>query len=142
MQENLIVLSANEFMEILNACLSPLVDSERTVMARFSTTKGFTNRPSQSSVLVNFYNLPENRVKEGRGGGAEATNNRMLFSIHGFDEAADVPVAKVRVEQLITLGRGMKILRTKNGSPDKIALYLAKYINEIAEAVAPNFTHE
>ena len=141
MQENLIEFNANEFMEILNASLSPLVDKERTVIARFSTAKGFTNKPGQSSVLVNFYNLPESRIKEGRGGGAEAENNRMLFSIRGFDEVADVPVTKVRVEQLIVLGRGMKNLRAKNGNPGKIALYLAEYINEVAETVTPNFTH-
>jgi len=135
--------SANEFMGLLDSHLSPLVDGERTVLARFSSSKGFTNRPGQSNVFVNFINLPEDRHSERRGGGAESENNRMLFVIHGFDEDASTPVASVKIIQSVnSLGRGVKDMRAKSGSPDKIAMYLAKYLNEIAEAVPPNLTHD
>ena len=144
--------NANDFMKLLDSSLSALVDGERTVIARFSSSRGFTDRPHQSGVFVSFYNLPEARIKEGRGGGAEAENNRMLFVIRGFDEDAASPVASVKIAQSInSLGRpgdrrhyasGMKNLRAKTGSPDKIAMYLAKYINEVAEAVPPNYTHD
>ena len=33
-------------------------------------------------------------------------------------------------------------MRAKTASPDKIALYLAKYINETAGSVPPNLTHD
>jgi len=135
--------SANDFMKLLDSSLSALVDGERTVIARFSSSRGFTDRPHQSGVFVSFYNLPEARIKEGRGGGAEAENNRMLFVIRGFDEDAASPVASVKIAQSInSLGRDVKNLRAKTGDPDKIAMYLARYLNEIAEAVPPNYTHD
>ena len=89
--------SATEFLSILNSSLSPLVDRERTVTASFRSSKGFTNRPGHSSIAINFINLPPNRVKERRGGGAEAENNRMMFYVTGFDEGQDDPVEKVKV---------------------------------------------
>jgi len=135
--------SANDFIELLDSSLSALVDRERTVLARFSSSKGFTDRPRQSSVFVNFINLPQARHEERRGGGAESENNRMMFMIHGFDEDAASPVASVKITQSInSLGRDVKNLRAKTGDPDKIAMHLARYLNEVAEAVPPNYTHD
>ena len=39
------------------------------------------------------------------------------------------------------MGRWAPKMRGKSGSPDKIAAYVADYINQIAEQFEPNFTH-
>ena len=134
--------NANEFLDLLNANLSPLVDGERTVIAAFKSSKGFTNRPGSSNIAVNFINLPRERHQQRRGGGAESENNRMLFWISGFNEDPSDPVDKIKIEQSVNSIRGARNLRAKTASPDKIAIYLAKYINEIAESVPPNLTHD
>jgi hypothetical protein len=138
--------SADDFITILRESLSPLVHAERTVYADFKSSRGFTTRPGQSSVTVQFYNLPESRVRQRRGGGAEAENNRAMFWIHGFDEDSATPVAKVKVEHSVnSIGRPdhwAPKRKGKSGSPDKIATYVAEYINEIAEQFEPNLTHE
>lgn len=133
--------SANQFLEILDNELSPLVDAERTVVARFSSSRGFTNRPRQSMIFVNFINLPRERFEEKRGGGAENENNRMMFKISGFDEEIDTGVDKVSIEHSVSTIDGPKRLRGKTASPDKIASYLARYINEVAGSCEPRLTH-
>jgi hypothetical protein len=133
---------ATEFLDILNSNLSPLVDRERTVIATFKSSKDFTALPGRSSIAVNFINLPQERHKERRGGGAESENNRMLFWISGFNEDPSDPVDRIKIEQSVNSIRGSRNMRAKTASPDKIALYLAKYINEIAESVPPNLTHD
>ena len=134
--------SATDFLEILDSTLSPLVDKERMVIGRFKSSKGFTNRPGSSNMAVDFINLSQARHKERRGGGAESENNRMLFWISGFNEDPSDPVDKIKIEQSVNSIRGTRNLRAKTASPDKIAIYLAKYINEIAESVPPNLTHD
>jgi hypothetical protein len=134
--------SASEFLEILDSTLSPLVDGERTVIANFKSSKGFTVLPGHSSVAVNFINLSQDRHRERRGGGAESENNRMLFWISGFNEEPSDPVDKIKIEQSVNSIRGARNLRAKTASPDRIAIYLAKHINEIAESVPPNLTHD
>jgi hypothetical protein len=137
-----IMTSANEFLEILDSTLSPLVDGERTVIANFKSSRDFTVLPGRSSMAVNFINLSQDRHRERRGGGAESENNRMLFWISGFNEDPSDPVDKIKIEQSVNSIRGTRNLRAKTASPDKIAIYLAKYINEIAESVPPNLTHD
>jgi len=138
--------SADDFITILRESLSQLVHAERTVNASFKSSRGFTTRPGQSSIAVQFYNLPTPRVQERRGGGAEAENNRMMFWVHGFDEDSSTPVAKVKVEQSVSSigqsGRWAPKMRSKSGSPDKIAAYVADYVNGIAEQFEPNYTHD
>jgi len=134
--------SATEFLEILDSTLSPLVDGERTVIANFKSSKGFNALPGRSSIAVNFINLSQDRHRERRGGGAESENNRMMFWISGFNEDPSDPVDKIKIEQSVNSIRGARNLRAKTASPDKIAIYLAKYINEIAESVPPNLTHD
>jgi len=136
------MMNANEFLEILNSSLSPLVDRERTVIADFKSSKGFTDRPGSSNVYVNFINLPQERHRQRRGGGAESENNRMLFWISGFNEDSSDPVDRIKIEQSVNNISGSKNMRAKTASPDKIALYLARYLNETAGSVAPNLTHE
>lgn len=84
------MMNATEFTQALESELSPLVRDQRTVTARFRSSRGFTSRPHQSLMFVNFYNLPEARHHEKRGGGAESENNRMMFMISGFDEVNKV----------------------------------------------------
>ena len=134
--------SANEFLRLLDANLSPLVDRERTVIAAFKSSKGFTNRPGSSHIAVHFINLPRERHQQRRGGGAESENNRMLFWISGFNEDPSDPVDRIKIAQSVNSIQGAKSMRAKTASPDKIAIYLAKYINETAESVPPNLTHE
>jgi hypothetical protein len=139
-------LNAHDFTTLLREKLSPLVDNERTVYAGFVSAKGFTTRPNQSSIHVKFYNLPEARLKERRGGGAEAENNRVLLHVHGFCDDMNAPVAKVKVELLVnnigSRDNYAPALRAKTASPDRVAEYIADYINEIAQKYEPNFTHD
>ena len=123
--------SATQFLEILDSSLSPLVDRERTL-----TVHG------QGNLVVNFFNLSPERHAQQRGGGAESENNRMLFFVQGFSHDRSVPANKIKVEQSVNSIRGAKNMRAKAASPDKIALYLAKYLNETAGSVPPNLTHE
>ena len=138
--------SADEFITLVRDNLSPLVHAERTVNADFKSSRGYSTRSGQSSVAIHFYNLPTARVKEKRGGGAEAENNRMMFWIHGFEADSSTPVAKVKAELSVNgigrPGNWAPSMRAKTAAPEKVALYVADFINEIAEAFAPNFTHE
>ena len=135
-------MNAHEFTAALDRNLSPLVHNERTLIARFSSSRGFTTRPFQSAIYVNFINLPEERHRQKWGGGAESENNRMMFSIHGFGEDETVSVDKVKIEHPVCGITSRPSLRGKTASPEKIAEYLAGYINKVAETVPPNFTHE
>ena len=135
--------SANEFLQQLRLNLSPLVH-ERALLADYS--RGFSPGPGRGSVAINFINLPLNRHQQRRGGGAESENNRQLFMVWGFDADPDSPVEKIKVEQS-TNGIGSSSewapkMRSKTASPDKIAAYLANYINEIASQFPPKLTHE
>ena len=129
-------MNAIEFTAALDAHLSPLVRDERTVVARFKSSKGFTTRPFQSSIVVNYINLPETRHRQKRGGGAESENNRMMFMIGGFGEEETDHTDKVVIEQHVNaLGdpwgtiTGVRTsrptpMRKKTASPEKIAEYL------------------
>ena len=135
-------MNPNEFITLLNDLLSSLAKDGRTVLVNFRP--GLVEGPTNGTVYVTFINLPSDRVKQRRGGGAEAENNRMSFSVGGFNSDHEVPVVKVKVEQLVNgIARGsIPRLRKKTATPDKIAAYLAAYINEVAEGHEPNFTHE
>jgi len=145
--------SADEFVTALQGYLSPLVHSDRHVNANFKSSKGFTSHPGQSRLAINFYNLPTSRVKERRGGGAEAENNRALFMVHGFETDSKIPVAKVKLEQLVNvigspdrwapnMRRWAPNMRAKSGDPLTVAKYLANYINDVASTFPPQFSHE
>lgn len=138
------MLSAISFLEELNLCLSPLVQNERTIHAKFDPP--FSGTSSGGIIFVNYYNLPEARYKQRRGGGAEAENNRMSFSITGWGKAEHEPVEKVKVEHrvgsIVPWGHPLRSMRAKTGAPNKIAIYLASYINQIAEMFPPRLTHE
>jgi hypothetical protein len=137
-------LSAQEFIDRVNGHLSSTVDQERTLLAEFSS--GFSPGPGRGSIAINFINLPKERHRQRRGGGAEAENNRQLFMVWGFDQSINSPVARIKLEQSVNgigaRGAWAPKLRARTGEPDKIALYFAKYVNQIAESFPPNYTHD
>lgn len=95
-----------------------------------------------ATLYMDFINLPSG--VGGAGGGAEAENNRMMFSVDGFDRKdndAPPPSGKLKVEmRLSTLPREHK-LRAKSGTPAQVAKYLADFINKVVKEVPPRFTH-
>lgn len=104
-------------------------------------------------MFVNFFNLPEAVVGAGRGGGAEAENNRQMFVVVGFDRndpKAVVPKVKVELSASTLRGEGESYsesrartnLRGKTGAPAKVAEYLAAHINKMVKEIEPRLTHE
>ena len=139
----MIMGSALSFIAELDRCLSSLVQNERTCHARFETPYRGSD---QATVFVHYYNLPEARHEERRGGGAESENNRLMFSVSGFGATEDAEVSKVKITHTVFSLAGSSSLahslRGKTATPEKIAQYLADYINQIAEKIPPNYTHE
>lgn len=127
------VVSANGFVTLLESLLR--LDGRRVVVKNKSIG-------TYNMVSVTLINLPQG--VGGAGGGAEAENNRLSFSIWGFDQqdpSAPAPDGKVKVEQTVSaLPREYK-LRSKTAPPSAIAKYLADFINKVVKEVAPKFTH-
>ena len=136
-------MNADEFIDLLKSLLTPLVKS-RTVLTSYFA--GFNPGPSRESITVNFINLPLERFKQRRGGGAESENNRQLFWLMGFGKTAEASVDKVKIEQSINgigfMGTWASSMRGKTATPKKVAAYLAKYINETAAKFEPYLSHE
>ena len=133
-------MNANDFIALLNYQLSSLARDGRTVLV--GHLAGFVPGPRNGSVKVVLYNLPFKRHKENRGGGAESMNNRMLFMVDRFNSDPLVTADTVVVEQLVCDVNGARPLRKKTASPEKVAAYLAKFINQVVETFPPNLTHE
>lgn len=94
------------------------------------------------TVFVNFINLPKGIG--GAGGGAEAENNRMLFSIGGFGREtphSPPPTGKVKIEMLVSAMPREYRLRGRTGTPAQVAKYLADFLNKVVKEVEPKFTH-
>ena len=136
-------MSATDFIQCVNSHLSTAVTADKTVFMRYDA--GFSPAAGRGVVIVNFYNLPQARVKERRvGGGAEMENNRQLFMVWGFNETADSQAAKVKIEQDINAihsgyPQRCLTLRGNTASPEKVAQYLATYINKVAADFAPYY---
>jgi hypothetical protein len=126
-------MNATQFLNLLNNSLWPLVDKERTLIASYSS--GFSPGPGRGSITINFINLPHARHKERRGGGAESENNRQLFMVWGFNENPESPVEKIKLEQSSNgigyQGLWAPKLRSKTGSPDKVATMLIRLTTTI-----------
>ena len=137
-------MNAEEFLALLNQSLSPLIDRERTILASYSA--GFSPGPGRGNITINFINLPKERYKQRRGGGVEAENNRQLFMVWGFNSEIDSPVAQIKLEQSVngigSSGTWAPKLRAKSSTPEKVAVYLAKYLNDVAATFPPNYTHD
>lgn len=94
------------------------------------------------TVYVHFYNLPKG--VGGAGGGAEAENNRMMFSVDGFGKEtphSPPPTGKVKIEMRVSALPREYRLRGKTGTPAQVAKYLADFLNKIVREVKPNYTH-
>jgi hypothetical protein len=71
----------------------------------------------------------------------------VLFMVRGFNSGPasefEEGVDRVQVEQLVdnVCGREDR-LRKKTASPDRIASYVAEYVNRAAAAHEPRLTHE
>lgn len=123
--------AANQFVDDLKSFLQI---GDRVVNCSVQPNYGFDK--AKSSVYVNFYNLPSS-VRGG--GGAEAENNRMSFSIQGFGDAK--MNGKVKVEHQVSAFPREFRLRGKQGSPTAVAQYLANFLNDFVKKVEPKFTH-
>ncbi len=101
------------------------------------------------TVFINLINLPEGMGSAG--GGAERENNRILFSVDGFSANLDdpqPPTEKVKMQVLILSVTDdhaerteLRKFRGKTATPEKIAKYLADFINKVVEEISPRFTH-
>jgi hypothetical protein len=105
----------------------------------FNNVNKLVNPHRYDDVWINFYNLPKEMVVGVMSSGALAENNRMSFSVSGFDKydpnVNSATVGKVKFEMRInSYGREYN-LRGKTATPEKIAEYLAAYINNIAATV-------
>jgi hypothetical protein len=137
-------MTLHEFLADLKSKLSPLVTDDRYVLADRTSSLGYEGK-GRGAAQVTFINLPYERVRERRGGGAESENNRMLFMVHGFNSgpSGDEGVDRVQVEQLVNnVFPRSENMRRKTASPDKIASYVAEYVNRAAAAHEPRLTHE
>lgn len=133
-------MNANDFIALLNDQLSSLAKDGRTVLV--GHLAGFVPGPRNGTVKVVLYNLPFKRHKENRGGGAESMNNRMLFMVDGFGSDPQAPADRVVVKQLVCDVDGARPMRKKTASPEKVASYLADFINQAVETFPPKLTHE
>jgi hypothetical protein len=98
--------------------------------------------PRYNNVYVNFINLPQGYGRAG--GGAEAENNRMLFSIAGFGKEnphSPPPTGKVKLEVRVSSLPSQYRLRGKTGIPAQVAKYLADFLNKVVKEVEPRYTH-
>jgi len=130
-------MDAAQFCEAVKS----MVDTHGKALSCHSGMMG-----SHSQVFVDFINLPVERVREKRGGGAEGSNNRMLITVYGFADALGEPPpgGKVKVETRISLygaPPALSKLRGKSGSPEAMAKYVADFISKVAAEVPGKYTH-
>lgn len=96
------------------------------------------------TIYINFFNLPEEVVARREGGGAEAENNRMMFTVSGFGretEHSPPPTGKVKVELTVSAFPRSLSMRAKTGTPEAVAKYLAAFLNKVVAEVEPHYTH-
>lgn len=136
-------MNADEFIDLFKSLLTPLV-KQRTVLTSYFA--GYGHDRNGGSVTINFINLPLERHMQRRGGSAESENNRQLFQVWGFGKTTETGVDKIKIEQSINsigfMGTWASSMRGKTAMPEKVAVYLAKYINETAAKFEPYLSHE
>jgi hypothetical protein len=134
--------NALTFLDTFNQRVSSLIQHERTLIASYSET--YENL-KHGKIHVNLFNLPEDRHRQQRGLGSESANNRFFFEIAGFGKTLEAPVQRVTVKTLITTGipqgHPLRKLPTKTSTPEKIAIYLADYLSQVALEFPPRLTH-
>lgn len=136
-------MTATDFMTLLRQKFDALGHDDRCVFIEFHP--GLVTGMGRGSVSVTLVNLPLDRVRERRGGGAEAENNRALYFVNGFhsEPHTQVPAERVQVEQLVdNVGSRSERLRKKTASPEKVASYLAEHVGRLAANHPPRYTHD
>lgn len=126
---------AFEFAELLRS----LVEPGRHLTVRSESRLGGPAHYYETT-FVNFVNLPSDMPA----GGAQGENNRMMFTVNGFDGAdphASPPSGKVKVEMKLSMLPREYRLRAKTAPPGVIAQYLADFLNRVIAEVPPNYTH-
>lgn len=104
----------------------------------------FDPHPGSAQLFINYINLPAGIGSAG--GRAEAENNRImvtvLFPSKGDHYEKPVAEGTLRVKQSVCHPRHEACkFRGKTATPEKLAAYVASYLNNVAREVLPNFTH-
>jgi hypothetical protein len=118
-------MSLNEFLRKAN----DLDVGDRTIAPNPPTSLGGHN-----TAFINFYNISKKRAR-----GALGENNRMLFSVEGFDKTdpnAPAP-GKVKIEQRINALDRKWNLRAKTSTPQAILDYLGAFLKKVVAEVEP-----
>jgi hypothetical protein len=85
------------------------------------------------TIYVNFYNCPDGV------GGADFENNRMMFSISGFDKKdQDIKSERLRLELVVSMFPRERGFRAKNAKPETILPFLIEFIKSVARDFEPN----
>lgn len=128
-------MNSDQFINLVKALVMP--------GRRLKLRNEFSLGGVDGDVYVNFINLPEGIGSAG--GGAEAENNRISFWIKGWPKnKADGPrTGKVKIECANSVFRRevFPMMRAKTATPEKIAVYLAEYLNKLMAEIEPNYTH-
>ncbi len=125
-------MDAEQFKKDLTSVF-PAEIYERTLVVKEGVKLGGDTKPA--TIFVNFYNLPSAIVEKKLGGGAEAENNRMCFSVK---PGAD---GKVKIEMLVSALPRQYRLRARTASQYLIAKYLADFLRTVTRETFPNYTH-
>ena len=125
------MLSSVEFIALLKSHLQ-----QNRMQIRIRNYE--TSPSARNSVYVNFINLPEAIAGTS---GAEAENNRMSFWIEGFGRNLPMKDGMVKVQMHNSALPREYRLRAKTATPEKIAQYLADFLNKVVKEVPPNYTH-
>ncbi len=118
-------LSLKEFLKKAN----DLDVRDRTIVASEGARLGGHNM-----AFIDFYNLPREKAR-----GALGENNRMMFSIEGFDKTdSNAPApGKVRIEQRLNAIDRKWSLRAKTATPQAILDYLGAFLKKVVAEVEP-----
>lgn len=115
-------MDATEFKTLLDAAFGP--------WNRFLSVKD-----GHPTIFVQFYNLPREIVARREGGGAEAENNRMMFTVKPAKDG------KFKIETIVNMLDRACTLRAKTGTLQTIATYLGQHLAHVVSTVDPKYTH-
>lgn len=124
-------LTAAEFVELLEKKIDP-----KDRILKIEGDERGSMRSGQ--VFVHLYNVPKSENK-----GTNASNNRWVWVIEGFDRKdPNIKAVKVKLEQGASEGapfedRAKWKLRGKSGTPQQVAEYLAKFVHKVVSEVEP-----
>lgn len=85
---------------------------------------------TSDTIFVNFINAPMGV------GGADAENNRMMFSINGFNVNTDEPVERLRCELVVSVYRPK--FRTRTSKAEKLVEDIQEFCLKIENDFPPS----